>query len=165
MTQEETDTAMEFVAEMASLKNLNVGHVMCEVSHFKLSQGFFDKDYIWSASKTCQPWMWWTAICSTTQLSKIAAAILSLPASSAATERSFSSFEGVHSKKRNRLLNERIHKLVFIRHNSRLLCGKDETSGAAAHMEMEFENEGDTSESDSNEGDTSASSCSESDLD
>ena len=60
---------------------------------------------------------------------KIAATVLSLPTTSAATERSFSAFEGVHTKKRNRLTNARIEKLVFIRHNMRLLTNCEEQPG------------------------------------
>ena len=55
----------------------------------------------------------------------MAASVLTLPASSAATERSFSSFEVIHTKKRNRLTNDRLNKLVFVRHNSRLLSNSN----------------------------------------
>jgi len=51
----------------------------------------------------------------------LAQKILSIPVSSAATERSFSSFANVHSKKRNRLLTERAAKLTYISHNWRTL--------------------------------------------
>ena len=59
----ETEEAMEFIAEQAGHLNLNVGVVMTELSNYKLSVGFFDKQYLWSAAKTCEGWISWTAMC------------------------------------------------------------------------------------------------------
>lgn len=44
-----------------------------------------------------------------------------MPASSAATERSFSVYSHIHSKKRNRLTNDRAAKLLYVSHNENLL--------------------------------------------
>ncbi|KAL4083518.1 hypothetical protein QTP88_028834 [Uroleucon formosanum] len=71
-----------------------------------------------------QPAVWWNAYCSSTELSKLASKILSLPATSAACERTFSTYKDVHSSKRNRLTNSRAGKLVYIKHNLKL---KEET--------------------------------------
>lgn len=51
------------------------------------------------------------------KLFTVASAILSLPASSAATERSFSVYSHIHNKKRNRLTNTNASKLLFIQAN------------------------------------------------
>ncbi|KAL4113801.1 hypothetical protein QTP88_017374 [Uroleucon formosanum] len=51
------------------------------------------------------------------QNSTVASAILSLPASLAATERSFSVYYHIHNKKRNRLTNTNASKLLFIQAN------------------------------------------------
>ncbi|KAE9521289.1 hypothetical protein AGLY_018308 [Aphis glycines] len=71
---------------------------------------------------------WWTAFCNHTELSKIAIKILSLPATSAAVELTFSTYKDVHSSKRNRLLNERAAKLVSIKHNLQILKGTSKNS-------------------------------------
>ena len=41
--------------------------------------------------------------------------------SSAATERSFSVYSHIHSRKRNRLTNDRAAKLLYVSHNENLL--------------------------------------------
>ena len=100
---------------------------MAEISCYKVAQGgIYTKDYLWEAAKCCPSWIWWKGMCSSTQLSHIASSILSLPATSAATERSFSTYEMTHTKKRSRLTNERAAKLVYIRHNLKLFSKKDE---------------------------------------
>lgn len=63
------------------------------------------------------PFTWWRGICGSSSISKIATAILSFPCSSAATERSFSTFSLIHTKKRNRLSNSRAEKLLFVHQN------------------------------------------------
>lgn len=44
-----------------------------------------------------------------------------MPASSAATERSFSAYSHIHTKKRNKLDNKRAAKLLYVAHNENLL--------------------------------------------
>jgi len=44
-----------------------------------------------------------------------------MPASSAATERRFSVYSHIHSKKRNKLINDRAAKLLLVSHNENLL--------------------------------------------
>ena len=67
------------------------------------------------------PVSWSKGLCSSSLLSQIATRILMMPASSAATERSFSVYSHIHSKKRNRLTNDRAAKLVYVSHNQNLL--------------------------------------------
>ncbi|XP_057873555.1 uncharacterized protein LOC131079583 [Cryptomeria japonica] len=50
--------------------------------------------------------------------------ILSQPCSSSACERNWSVFEHIHSKKRNRLSQQRMNDLVFVHHNLRLKIKK-----------------------------------------
>ena len=52
-----------------------------------------------------------------TELSKLASKLLSLPPTSAAVERLFSRYSWIHSTKRNRLSTERAAKLVYVAHN------------------------------------------------
>ncbi|XP_059069017.1 uncharacterized protein LOC131859378 [Cryptomeria japonica] len=54
----------------------------------------------------------------------MAVRILSQPCSSSACERNWSVFEHIHSKKRNRLSQQRLNDLVFVHHNLRLKIRK-----------------------------------------
>lgn len=45
---------------------------------------------------------------------------MKLPATSAACERSFSTYSAIHTSKRNRLTNDRAAKIVYIAHNLKL---------------------------------------------
>lgn len=60
-------------------------------------------------------------------LKQLAVAILGLPASSAATERSFSTYAFIHSTKRNRLTVKRAGMLMYVAHNTKLFSGGNET--------------------------------------
>lgn len=72
---------------------------MIEVAEFRAHEGFWAKNIVWCHSNEIDARTWWNGICTNTQLSKVASAILSLPASSAATERSFSVYSNIHDKK------------------------------------------------------------------
>jgi len=90
---------------------------MIEVAEFRAHEGFWAKDVVWCNCSEMDAMTWWNGICSNTKLSTVASAILSLPASSAATERSFSVYSHIHNKKRNRLTNTNASKLLFIQAN------------------------------------------------
>lgn len=57
---------------------------------------------------------WWKGFCGHMNLSKIARIILTTTVSSAATERSFSTFSNIHSKKRNRLSTPKAGKVILL---------------------------------------------------
>jgi hypothetical protein len=75
-----------------------------------------------------KPLLWWKGICGDTTLSKIPIAALSMPVTSAATERVFSSHSNIHTKKRNRLDLNRSGKLTYIYHNLRLQTSVNKSS-------------------------------------
>jgi len=54
------------------------------------------------------------------QITKLAVRILAIPTSSAASERNWSTFSYIHDKKRNRLTDDRVLKLVYIYSNYKL---------------------------------------------
>ena len=54
------------------------------------------------------------------ELTKVAVRVLSIPTSSAAAERNWSTFSYIHDKKRNKLSNDRVFKLVYIYFNNKL---------------------------------------------
>ncbi|KAI3496702.1 hypothetical protein L1887_39080 [Cichorium endivia] len=68
------------------------------------------------------PATWWgTFGVSTPHLTKIAMRILSLTSSSSGCERNWSSFEGIHTKKRNRLDATKLNDLVYVQFNANLM--------------------------------------------
>jgi len=80
--------------------------IMIELAQYRSNEGLWSNNFIWSTEiKNLNPFTWWKGICGSSYLNKIAVVILSLPPSSAATERSFSTFSLIHTKKRNRLTN------------------------------------------------------------
>ncbi|AQK94388.1 hAT transposon superfamily protein [Zea mays] len=80
----------------------------------KLARTFENFDY--------NPASWWRLYgTETPALQKMATKILSLTASSSGCERNWSGFDGVHTKKRNRLTTDHLNKLVYIQFNNRLI--------------------------------------------
>lgn len=53
-------------------------------------------------------------------LQQLAIRILTQPRTASGCERNWSVFEQIHTRKRNRLLKERLDKLVFVNYNLRL---------------------------------------------
>ena len=54
------------------------------------------------------------------ELTKVAVRVLSIPTSSAAAERNWSTFSYIHDKKQNKLSNDHVFKLVYIYFNNKL---------------------------------------------
>lgn len=64
---------------------------------------------------------WWATYgCAVATLQKLATRILALTSSSSDCERNWSSFEGIHTKKRNKLDVNRLNSLVYVQFNARL---------------------------------------------
>jgi hypothetical protein len=73
--------------------------------------------------------LWWEDYGATTpNLQKLAIRILAQPCSASGCERNWSTFENIHTKKRNRLTQKRLNDLVYVRYNLRLhekrVCGQ-----------------------------------------
>ncbi|KAL1207419.1 hypothetical protein V5N11_007013 [Cardamine amara subsp. amara] len=67
------------------------------------------------------PGNWWSTYrCGAPTLQKLATRILALTSSSSGCERNWSSFEGIHTKKRNRLDVNRLNSLVYVQFNAKL---------------------------------------------
>lgn len=94
--------------------------VLIDLANYRAKSEFFSKTFLWESVSKITPTAWWKGFCSSTELCKLASRFLELPATSAACERSFSTYGGVHTKKRNRLTNERAAKIVYISHNLKL---------------------------------------------
>lgn len=115
--------------------------------------------------------MWWRGLRGICELAEVAIKILGAPVTSAATERSFSTFAWIHSKKRNRLTSDRAAKITYLAHNWKLMHetpkshnskkikqNHDEEIGAEnlipVEEEIECESEPDYTESESDESES-----------
>ena len=110
--------AFEIIHELAeSIVDIDESVIMGEIADYRTKQKIFRKAFIWSAIKHTSTTAWWTGLCGSTELSKLATRILNLPSTSAAVERSFSRHANIHSLKRNCLTTGRAAKLLYICHN------------------------------------------------
>lgn len=124
LTSEEILIAMNFIDKTASnMTDINPVTVLSSLTNYRNKDNGWSMEIIWKTVDTLSPLSWWKGVGSIIckQLSKVAVRILSMPTSSASTERSFSTFGRVHGKLRNRLTTQRAVKLSFISHNYRLL--------------------------------------------
>ncbi|CAH9140124.1 unnamed protein product [Cuscuta epithymum] len=100
-----------------------------EINVYKNKGGHFGRAL---AIKGCQvndgkfdPANWWTTYGhQVPNLQRLAIKILSLTSSSSGCERNWSTFEWIHSKKRNRLDVKRLNSLVYVQFNAKLLKRK-----------------------------------------
>ncbi|KAL7582695.1 uncharacterized protein LOC128128963 [Lactuca sativa] len=122
-----TDAIVDFVDTIYPGDHSLQNHiVMVELPVYMGKQEKFSREI---AIKGCEvnndkfdPANWWVAYgASTPQLRKIATRILSLTTSSSGCERNWSTFEGVHTKKRNRLETSKLNNLVFVQFNANLM--------------------------------------------
>lgn len=74
----------------------------------------FERNYLWKTVDKINPITWWQGYCSKSALKDLAVAILTLPPSSAATERTFSRYSFIHSKRRNKLTTKRAGMLTYV---------------------------------------------------
>ncbi|XP_057828565.2 uncharacterized protein LOC131039743 [Cryptomeria japonica] len=96
-----------------------------ELEMYKHAKGFLSSRAAIQSRKTIQPAAWWASFGDEIpNLRWMAVRILSQPCSSSACERNWSVFEHIHSKKRNRLSQQRLNDLVFVHHNLRLKIRK-----------------------------------------
>lgn len=121
LSQSEKIDAFEFIYKTAINMKLNDANVMEDLANYQNKEGMWAKPFIWVSVDRVSPTLWWKTYASQTDLGAVAVRILSAPITSAATERSFSTFSWIHNKKRNRLTTQRAGKLTYIAHNWRLL--------------------------------------------
>lgn len=139
LNEVEEMAALEFINEMAEHLGIDV---MPNLANFKSKQGImWGKCFVWRNVRTISPIAWWKGICGSSSLSKIACRILTAPCTSAAVERSFSTYGNIHTRKRNRLTTERASKLAFISYNWNLENANKNENGADSSFEIENESE------------------------
>lgn len=98
-----------------------VTDIMTDLALYQNNENQYGKPYVQKTIKTLDPITWWKVNFVGTPLSSIATDILGMLSTTAATERSFSTFGNVCTAKRNRLLFQRSGKLTFFSHNLKLM--------------------------------------------
>lgn len=130
LTNDEIMTGMEYIFNSAKAFGLDEASTMTQLTNYRGKLDNWSKEFVWAGCGNVAPSTWWKAFYAHTDLGIIAERILTTPLTSAATERSFSTFGNLHTKKRNRLTTERAGKLTFIAHNYKLMnpqrCSEDE---------------------------------------
>lgn len=121
LTPEEFMDGTGFIFESARKVGLNEEEIMTQFTNYKAKEGIWAKQFVWVSCCNVKPIVWWKTFFGHTALAKMAEKILSAPLTSAATERTFSTFGNIHTKKRNRLTTERSGKITFIAHNHKLM--------------------------------------------
>lgn len=92
-----------------------------ELPIYRNAQGIFANPIAKKMRKTLAPGVWWTQYgAAAPALKKFAVKVLSLTCSSSGCERNWSIFEHLHSKKRNRLEQQKLNDLVYIKYNRAL---------------------------------------------
>ncbi|XP_052181388.1 uncharacterized protein LOC127794391 [Diospyros lotus] len=103
------------------------GHILnVELPKYTCKEGVFGKSWAIQGCATnddnYNPVKWWMTYGNQTpNLQRMARRILSLTSSSSGCERNWSTFEGIHTKKRNRLDVNRLNNLVFVQFNAKLM--------------------------------------------
>lgn len=126
LSEEEIVDASEFIFNTATWMHVDPSKAMADLAEYRAKHGLWGKEFVWASAKHVLPHVWWSGVCGSRQaLSVVASRILNMPASSAACERSFSSYGNIHTAKRNRLTNETAGKLVYVYHNLRHITSSD----------------------------------------
>jgi len=100
LTHEEYIDASEFIYNISIIRGLDANKIMSELANYKTkSTGFWLKNYLWESASSMEPLVWWNGLCYFSILSSIATSILTAPTTSAATERSFSTYGNIQTKK------------------------------------------------------------------
>jgi len=132
--------------------------LFAELVNFRNKSSPYDNEIIWKSANILNSSLWWQSW-ATSKLQQLAIKILSIPTSSAAAERNFSTFGFIHNKIRNRLKNDRVKKLVYIYGNLRMYNGlvkiqkKKKISDFNDDYENDNENDDDKSDEDDNSSD------------
>ena len=114
----------EMIAKLSCKFNVSKDKVLIELVNYNNEAGFWSSDYVKHSACLVSPLDWWRGSCGSTALSKIAVAVLGLPCTSAATERSFSTYGWIHCAKRNRFQIDRATRVSYVCHNIKLLNPK-----------------------------------------
>lgn len=129
LTSSENIDGCEVIMKLAELIDTETSSdVFLELSQYKSQEGLWNKQFINDMATKLEPAAWWNNFFGQTKLGQIANKILTVPSTSAAVERSFSTFGNIHTTKRNKLTTDRAGKLSYVSHNWRLLNAPHKTA-------------------------------------
>ncbi|GAU29429.1 hypothetical protein TSUD_149990 [Trifolium subterraneum] len=121
------------------------GIIDYQLEDFKARKGNFGNEFATFALGNKTPTQWWESYGNKhKELQWFALRVLSLTCNSSGCERNWSAFERVHTKKRNRLKQVTMNKVVFVMVNSKL--GKNKTKRKSTSYEIEEINSEDEGE-------------------
>ncbi|XP_031496371.1 uncharacterized protein LOC116261699 isoform X2 [Nymphaea colorata] len=96
-------------------------NIMVQLDAYENAVGLFGRPIAIGTRKRLHPAYWWNTFGDETkELKNFAMRILNLTCSASGCERNWSTFSMVHTKKRNRLEQERLNALVFVMYNLKL---------------------------------------------
>uniref|UniRef100_A0A6P7FVL0 Uncharacterized protein LOC114331563 n=4 Tax=Diabrotica virgifera virgifera TaxID=50390 RepID=A0A6P7FVL0_DIAVI len=118
--------AMKYITTMSTTTTIEIGDegvskITEDLGNYLAKTDFFGDTFLWNILDNVSLVTWWKGFCGHLCLSKVAVRILTMPCTSAAPERSFSSQSSIHTKRRNRLTTQRAANLNYIQYNSKLL--------------------------------------------
>ncbi|KAF2888256.1 hypothetical protein ILUMI_17917, partial [Ignelater luminosus] len=119
----EQAVGLQYIHSLARhLSNVDENKVLENLADFRSNSGFWEMQFVQDSAinPNISPVTFWKGICTESPLRFVAEAVLTMPATSAATERSFSSYGNIHTKKRNRLSVKRAGMLTYVNHNLKL---------------------------------------------
>ena len=100
----------------------NFQDLWTQALQYKAKTGIFADQNLWEDAELVDGITWWQSHGDgANYLQKLATSVLSIPSSSAASERCWSVMGNIHSDARNRLTDERVEKLVYCYFNERML--------------------------------------------
>ncbi|CAB4384791.1 unnamed protein product [Rhizophagus irregularis] len=119
LTSNSMDRISQFIQKYYSD---NAVIIWTQILNYRRKTGVFANKLAWETSDNVDPITWWSGNFSDSapEFTQVAKKVLSIPTSSAASERNWSAFAYIHDKKRNRLRAYRVFKLVYIYSNYRL---------------------------------------------
>ncbi|CAH0552651.1 unnamed protein product [Brassicogethes aeneus] len=103
LNNEQHITAMQFIDNLISNHPQFQEHketIILELTNYLGRNDIWSINFVWESAKKSDCITWWKGICNKTKLKNVAVAILGLPPSTAATERSFSTSSFIHCKKK-----------------------------------------------------------------
>ena len=116
----EFEVGQVYIGNLAKKLGIDQTLVLMDLMEYIADEGIWKANHIKESAKLGKPITWWKGMCSKSVLHEIAVAVLQLPCTSAATERSFS-MGWIHNSKRNALGNSNASKITYMSYNTKLL--------------------------------------------
>src|SRR4051794_4833180 len=96
--------------------------LFAKLVNFRNKNSSYNNEIIWKSANILNSSIWWQSW-PNSKLQQLAIKVFSIPISSAAAKRNFSTFGFIHNKIHNRLKNDRVKKLVYIYENLKMYNG------------------------------------------